>query len=158
MVLPSLHMSGSDTSTGMGRFGLVRVEVLGRTDHLGPARVAMINELPDYLRAEGFEPDLYYREPGEGETEGVEDIRLFLALGMASGVIGSAAWAALNAVGAWVPQRIRREYPHEDSPLQHQVTVKMYAGDGVRLVRVGITRFGYYYRYIHPDIKGDATE
>ena len=148
-------MSGSDTSTG--RFGLVRVEVLGRTDYLGHKRVAMINELPDYFRAEGFEPDLYYREPGDGETEGVEDIRLFLALGMASGVIGSAAWAALDAVGAWVPERIRREYPHEEfSPLQQQVTVNMYAGDGVRLVRVGITRVGYYYRYIHPDIKGSS--
>lgn len=142
-------MTGADYDNS--RFGLARVEVLGRTDRIEPRRLAMLNRLPDYFVAQGFEPDLYFREPLGAASGSLEEITLVLGARVASADVGLAAWAAMTAVAGWVPERIRLDHPDADrSVLQPFVSLCLYAGDGVRLTIASITTDGALYRFIHP--------
>lgn len=126
------------------------VEVLGRTDYMTHDQLAVIGELPRYLRAEGLIAELHFREPGGmGPFPPVESITMFLAANAAAGVIGGAAWAALTGAVRWGRERIRREPPYEpdldafdpdpDAERNPTVDVMLYGPRGELLSRIAVS-------------------
>ncbi|MDH3045350.1 hypothetical protein [Gordonia alkanivorans] len=106
----------------------------------------MIDELPEYLRAEGIGTEVvYFREPG-GMGFGLETVALFAA----SGVIGGAAWAgtqaAAKAVIDWSRERIRRyREGRADELLEDEdppVRVTIYGPNGAMLRAIEVRHSG----------------
>lgn len=155
-------MHGADSSHV--DFGVARVQVTGRTDYMDPGLLSLMNELPDDLRAAGFEPDLFFQEPGGrgGGLAPIEEVVLYLGPELASGVIGGAAWAAVTAVINWARKRIRREpsshviptlaQASSQEPIAIYVNLRMYSGEGAFLSHIDITADGVEYHFMHPAI------
>lgn len=139
------------------QYGPVRVQVLARTDYMDAEQRELIDELPNYLRAEGFEPDIFYREPGGRGAAPLEEIVLYLGQNMAAGGIGSATWAAVAALTRWARKRIQRQRPSTNSPNQEPsmtvyVSVNIYSGEGAHLTNINITADDVVQPYAHPAI------
>lgn len=116
----------------------VHVEVLGRTDYMEPDHLALVEELPEFLAAEGLAADLYYREPG-GMGPILESIAIFIAGAATSGLIGDLSGAALRGAVTWAHKRIRREPPVAESEAKPVVAVTVYGPMGEVLTRVEIS-------------------
>jgi len=56
----------------------VGIEVLGVADRMEPERLAVIEELPAFMRAEGVEADRYFREPDGMGLPPLEVIAVFV--------------------------------------------------------------------------------
>ncbi|BBY62084.1 hypothetical protein [Mycolicibacterium helvum] len=116
----------------------VHVEVLGRTDYMEPDQVALVEELPEFLAAEGLAADLYYREPG-GLGPILESVAIFIAGAATSGLIGDLSTAAVRGAVAWARKRIRREPPVAEGEAKPIVAVTIYGPTGEVLARVEVS-------------------
>ena len=89
----------------------VFVEIRGCTDTMDQQRLALIEELPEYLAREGLRAEICFREPGGmGPTSVLESIDIFVRTqtpGVVYGmVIEETIRAASRALGNW--SRARR--------------------------------------------------
>lgn len=148
---------GGDADSARSERGVVRVQISGRTDHMSIAQLAAFERLPDYFRDEGFAPDLFYQEPGGQGTGPVEEIALYVGTSIASGLIGSAAWAAVSAVSRWAKARIHSQHPSEnlDSGTATYVSVNLYSVEGVHVSHIHVTGLGVDPLYTHSVIGDD---
>lgn len=152
----------SDTGTPKHSLGAVRIEILGRTDYMQPEQLAMIYELPDYLRAEGIEPDLYFREPGGMGAPPIETIAMFVGASLASGVVydlvKESVRATIKGAIAWGRERIRRQ-PPEGEPLEgRRVSITLYGPKGELLKVVDVTKDDVNDIFTHPSISENITD
>lgn len=132
-----------ETSTHLGS---VRIEVLGRADLMTPDELASVREISEFLGAEGIETEaLYFREPG-----GMGFVLGSIALFVAGGVVGGAAWDGTKAAGkaaiAWARKRIDsyREARGEDLADEEDpaVMVRIYGQNGEVLRRIEVRHSG----------------
>ena len=121
---------------------------MGRTDYMPADQQALIDELPRYLRAEGFVPDLFFREEGGRGPGAVEHIVVFLGLSIASGLIGGAAWDAVKALYKWTRKRLSIEPPDAEA----HVSTLLYGAEGALVAHIEIFAKGIEQVYIHPSI------
>ncbi|WP_333894119.1 hypothetical protein [Mycolicibacterium gadium] len=116
----------------------VHVQVLGRADYMKHDHLALIEELPEYLAAEGLAADLFYREPG-GLGPILESIAIFIAGAAASGPIGDLSSAAIRGAVAWAHKRIRHEPRVAEGEEKPAVVVTVYGPKGELLKHVEVT-------------------
>lgn len=135
-------------------YGIVRAQVLACTDSMTSEQRDLIDQLPDFLREEGFNPDLFFHEPGGRGIGPLESIVLYLQPHVVSGVVGGAAWAAIAGVTKWARKRIRSTPPDPFFP-DGYVTSRMYSGEGRFISEVKITLESVEHVYIHPAIDDD---
>lgn len=131
--------------------GLVRVRVLGRTDYMDPREIELVDELPDYLRGAGFEPDLYFHEPGGCGPAPLADLVLYLEPHVVSGVIGGAAWAAIAGVAGWARRFMARGARGPESR-DLCVNLNVYSGEGAHISHCVIRLDGIEELFCHPAV------
>lgn len=142
------------TGEGQAQLGLVRVEVLGRSDHMQPEQVLAVEELSDFLLAERVDSDVYFREPGGMGLPPLETIAIFTGTSIAGGMLYDLAKAVLKAAVAWGRERIRRQPPDGEPPQGRPVRVTLYGPKGEMLKILEVTREGVDHQFTHPSIEG----
>lgn len=122
-----------------------------------PEQLALIKELPDYLQAKGFEPDIFFHEAGGRGSAPLEDIVLYLQPHIVSGVIGGAAWAAIDAMMKWARKRFRHVASEPDLP-EAYVSLNLYSGEGTHLSHLTITAGSVEHHFIHSAVADQGSD
>lgn len=133
-----------------------------------PHQLAAIEELPNYLAAEGIVAELRYRESGGmGPWPPIETITMFIGTNVAAGLIAGAAWASMTGAVKWARERIRRDPPHQPEPDEFDpdpdadkrptVVVELYGPRGELLSQVAVNRDEVRTLFGEPIADPDAT-
>ena len=141
------------TADGQPRLGMVRVEVLGRTDYMGPEQLSALEELPNYLLAENVDADVFFREPGGMGLPPLETIAIFTGTSVASGALYDLVKAATKSAIAWSRERIRRQPAENEPPESRPVRVTLYGPKGELLKIIEVTRDGVDNPFTHPSVE-----
>ncbi|WP_034995363.1 hypothetical protein [Corynebacterium matruchotii] len=118
----------------------IKVEISACTSRLEEYQREAFDTLPEYLKAKGFETDVFYREPGGRGPGPLEVITVFFPLLM-EGLATNAIYDCIKLVALWVRKeyfkRRPKEYLRKDKEGEY-VLVPLYAADGSVLMRVEV--------------------
>lgn len=149
----------------------VHVEVIGIIHDGSPPQRGVVEELPNYLAAEGVTAELSYRPGGGADLWApIEIVSVFIGTNVGAGVIGGAAWATVTGVIKWARERIHREPPGgreptgitgpDDDPTADRrptVHVSIYGPSGELLKQVAVNRDEVNTLFGEPVEDPDAT-
>lgn len=120
------HHNNNDTTK-------IAIQILGNMKYMDDTQKEALKTLSDYFKAQEFEAELYYREPGGMGLATLEVIDLFLPpvmAGLATNIIYDASKKAYFAISKWAKMRIKKQPQKGKEINERPVRVTLYGPTG----------------------------
>ncbi|HJT95625.1 MAG TPA: hypothetical protein VJ777_27400 [Mycobacterium sp.] len=132
-------------------FGRLGIEIRERASDMGKRQQYEFGDFSDQFAYRGFEPNLHFREPDNGDDESSKSIAVsvFLDTYLAPELLEGATQTAIDVVTDWAQNRIGNQLDgYEDQPL----VVALYGPEGNQLKLIGISGAGIEDLFTHTSI------